>query len=110
MDEVTLFNLLKSTGLPVAYHHFKTPPDPPYVVYLVADAEVWGSDHRNELNRTSYLVELYTTRKDIAAQSLIESLFDELGFEYSFNEVYIESESLYQVAYSIELTTKIRRA
>ncbi len=37
MDEVTLFNLLKSTGLPVAYHHFVSPPAPPASEKLLED-------------------------------------------------------------------------
>lgn len=109
MDEAALNALLKTTGLPVAYHHYVTPPKPPYIVYLLDDADAWGSDERNRLLRIGYLVELYTTKKEPSTQRLIESLFDERGIEYGLTETFIESEGLFQSAYSIEFTEKIRR-
>ena len=46
MDEVALLNLLNTTGLPVAYHHFVTPPAPPYIVYLFSYSSNFGADNK----------------------------------------------------------------
>ena len=110
MTQAELHAALESTGLLVAYHHFAegSGVDPPYIVYLVSDATGWGSDERNEIKRTSYLVELYTDKKDLETQAKIESLFNVRGIRFGSVEGYIDSEKLYQVVYTIEFTQKIR--
>ena len=101
MDEVTLFNLLKSTGLPVAYHHFTSPPTPPYIVYLFSYSSNFGADNKVHKEIPNYQVELYTKTKDPAAEALIEGLFDDNDIYWEKTETYIESEDLYQVLYEI---------
>ena len=101
MDEAALFNLLKSTGLPVAYHHFVSPPAPPYIVYLFSYSSNFGADNRVYSQQPNYQVELYTTEKDPVSEKLIEDLFDEHDIYWEKSETYIESEGLYQVLYEI---------
>lgn len=101
MDEATLFTLLKSTGLPVAYHHFTSPPTPPYIVYLFSYSSNFGADNRVYSKQSNYQVELYTTEKDPVSEKLIEDLFDEHDIYWEKSETYIESEGLYQVLYEI---------
>ena len=101
MDEATLFNLLKSTGLPVAYHHFTSPPTPPYIVYLFSYSSNFGADNKVHSQADNYQVELYTTIKDPASEKLIEGLFDANEIYWEKTETYIESEGLYQVLYEI---------
>lgn len=114
MTPAELYQALKTLGLPVAYHHFVDTPEnpapiPPYIVYLEADSGAWGSDERNEIKRTVYLVELYTLRKDLEVQEKLESLFNEKGIKFGCIETFIESEKLFQAAYNIQFITKIRR-
>ena len=101
MDEAALFTLLKSTGLPVAYHHFTSPPTPPYIVYLFSYSSNFGADNRVYSKQSNYQVELYTTKKDPVSEKLIEDLFDEHDIFWEKTETYIESEDLYQVLYEI---------
>ncbi len=101
MDEAALFTLLKSTGLPVAYHHFTSPPTPPYIVYLFSYSSNFGADNRVFSKQSNYQVELYTTEKDPVSEKLIEDLFDEHDIYWEKTETYIESEGLYQVLYEI---------
>jgi hypothetical protein len=106
VDEKTLFNLLKSTGLPVAYHHFPEdenfpPPKPPYIVYLFSFSSNFSADNRVYSQQPNYQVELYTTEKDPVSEKLIEDLFDEHDIHWDKTETYIESEDLYQVLYEI---------
>ncbi len=101
MDEGVLKTLLKTTGLPVAYHHFVTPPIPPYIVYLFSYSSNFGADNKVYKENPNYQVELYTKKKDPASELLIESLFAENDIYWEKTEAYIESESLYQVLYEI---------
>jgi len=101
VDEKTLSNLLKSTGLPVAYHHFVSPPDPPYVVYLFSYSSNFGADNKVYQKNPNYQVELYTTKKDPASEKLLEDLFDENDIYWEKIETYLETEGLYQVLYEI---------
>ena len=101
MDEATLFTLLKTTNLPVAYHHFKTPSEPPYIVYLFAYSSNFGADNKVHSQADNYQVELYTKTKDPAAEALIEGLFDANEIYWDKTETYIDSEGLYQVLYEI---------
>ena len=101
MDEAALFQLLTTTGLPVAYHHFTSPPTPPYIVYLFSYSSNFGADNKVHSQADNYQVELYTTIKDPAAEALIEGLFDANDIYWEKTETYIESEGLYQVLYEI---------
>lgn len=111
MTQAELYALLKTTGLPVAHNDFKSPPPLPYVIYKESDASAWGSDEKNNIRRTGWLVELYTVKKDIETQSKIEKLLNDRGLDWdmTFNDL-IESEGLYLTAYEFSTTTKIRRA
>ena len=101
MNEEALKALLETTGLPVAYHHFKTPPEPPYIVYLLSYSSNFGADNKVHSQADNYQVELYTTIKDPASEKLIEDLFDENDIYWEKTETYIESEGLFQVLYEI---------
>lgn len=101
MDEAGLFALLKTTGLPVAYHHFTSPPSPPYIVYLFSHTENFGADNKVYAAEKNYQVELYSKTKDLASEKLIEDLFDANEIYWEKTETYIESEGLYQVLYEI---------
>ena len=101
MDEATLFTLLKTINLPVAYHHFKTPPEPPYIVYLFSYSSNFGADDRVYKAADNYQVELYTKIKDPSSEKLLEGLFDANDIYWEKTETYIESEGLYQVLYEI---------
>ena len=101
MDEATLFTLLKTTNLPVAYHHFTSPLSPPYVVYLFSYSSNFGADNKVHNQADNYQVELYTTKKDPTSETLIEDLFDANDIYWEKTETYIESEGLFQVLYEI---------
>ena len=101
MDEATLFTLLKTINLPVAYHHFTSPPSPPYMVYLFSYSSNFGADNKVYDAEKNFQVELYTTNKDPTSEALIEGLFDANDIYWDKTETYIESEGLYQVLYEI---------
>jgi len=101
VDEATLFTLLKTTKLPVAYHHFVSPPSPPYIVYLFSHSSNFGADNKVHEAIKNYQVELYSKTKDPTSEALIEGLFDANDIYWEKTETYIDSEGLYQVLYEI---------
>lgn len=101
MDEATLFTLLKTTKLPVAYHHFVSPPSPPYIVYLFSYNSNFGADNKVYEAEKNCQVELYAKIKDLASEALIEDLFNANDIYYEKTETFIESEGLFQVLYEI---------
>jgi hypothetical protein len=101
VDETALFALLKTTGLPVAYHHFTSPPSPPYIVYLFSYSSNFGADNKVHSQADNYQVELYTKTKDPTSEALIEGLFDANDIYWDKTETYVESEGLYQVLYEV---------
>ncbi|QBX21883.1 hypothetical protein Javan599_0030 [Streptococcus phage Javan599] len=48
-------------------------------------------------------MELYTTKKDLATEQKVESLFDSHLIYFEKVETYISSEKLYQITYYITL-------
>lgn len=101
MDEATLLALLESIELPVAYHHYKSPPKPPYIVYLFTYSDNFGADNKVYKTSDIYQVELYATKKDPASEKLVENVFDSNDIFWDKTETWIESEGLYQVSYEI---------
>ena len=101
MDEAALFALLKTTNLPVAYHHFTSPPSPPYVVYLFSYSSNFGADNKVYDAEKNFQVELYTKTKDLASEKLIEDALNGADVYWEKTETYIDSEGLYQVLYEI---------
>ena len=96
-----LLSMLETTGLPVAYHHFNSPPKPPYIVYLFNDSNNFGADNKVYIKANNYQIELYSAIKDLASEKLIEDLFDENEIYYDKTETFIDKEKLYQVLYEI---------
>lgn len=103
MTQEELFSVLKLTGLPVAYHHFKKPPNLPYIVYLLTYSDNFGAENKVYHKIDNYQVELYSAIKDLASEQLLEDLFDDNDIYYDKTETYIESENLYQVMYEIQI-------
>lgn len=66
-----------------------------------------GADAKNFLRKDSYIVELYSARKDFENQEKIESALDSVGINYDATETYIEEERMYLVAFTFEVTRKV---
>ena len=107
MRQSELYKLLRSTGLEVYFHEADQGPALPYIVYLKDGEAAWGSDGRNFLRKDSYIVELYSARKDFANQEKIEKALDSVGIRYDATEIYIEKEKMYLVTFAFDITRKV---
>lgn len=79
-----LAGMLEKIGFPFAYDHF-------------------AADGRVYFRSSEVRIELYTDRKDPGAEALVETVLDDAGIFYNKSEVWIQSEKLYEVLYSMEL-------
>lgn len=100
-----LVSLLQEMGIPFAYDHFAEgkSPDPPFLCYLLPDSSHFPADGKVYFKIEEVRIELYTDRKDPAAESKVEAVLDQHGIFYARSEVWIESEKLYEVLYSFEM-------
>jgi len=108
MTQAELYQALKSLGMPVVYSHFDTdpdnpPPSPPYIAYLFIGNDDFIADNVNYKSIDNYQIELYTNKKDLASEKLVEDKLKELDLPYFKLETWIESEKLFQVVYQIQL-------
>lgn len=108
MTQTELFQALKSLGLPVAYGHFEgTPQNPvpalPYIVYQFSNSDDLKADNQNYFETSNFQVELYSAKKDLAKEKLLQDKLKELSLPYNKIETWIESESFYQIIYEIQL-------
>lgn len=103
MTLVELKQLLDQTGYPVAYNHFSSTnaPNPPFIVYMSPSTSNFLADNKVYSKVNNVTVELYTNYKDLAAEQKLESLFDANDIPWNADEVWIESEQLFQRIYDI---------
>lgn len=98
-----LYQLLISSGIKFAYHHWDKPPPFPYGVYLLAYTRNLPADGAAYQKINHYQVELYSIKKEPEAEMMLENTFDASGIFYDKTEEYIESEKIYQIIYEIEV-------
>lgn len=101
----TIYNRLKTLGIPVAYSHFPNAVNPPFCCYIVTSEKLYGADNINLLRNRLVRIELYTNKKDEQLESRIEKLFYDTELEKS--ETYISDEQLYEVMYDFEILMKL---
>ena len=99
---MTIFETLQSTGLPCAYSHFRTPQEPPYIVYIGSGQDTFGADNTHYWRENTYQVEYYFTTKNEANEAAIEDALLDSGYNYEKSEdVYIEEEDVFVIYYYI---------
>ena len=103
MTLVELKKLLDQTGYPVAYSHFSSAPSVPYICYLFIDSENFFADNTVFVEGANIDIELYTSKKDLAAEKKLKDILLANGITFEQNEIYIESEDLFKNTFEVEL-------
>lgn len=100
-----LISLLQSLPYPFAYHHFAEgeSPEPPFLLYLIPSHDYFSADGRIYHKSMLVRLELYVDKKDIAVESMVESMLEKNDIYYQKSSVWIESESLYETIYEFEM-------
>lgn len=104
-------NMVKSIGLPTAYHHFEEgeSPDPPFMVYLYPGSDNFAADGTVYQSINQLDIELYTDKKDLEAEEKVEFMLKNHGFYYEKTESYLESERMYEVLYEMEVIINVKQ-
>jgi len=100
-----LQQILTEIGLPNAYHHFAEGESPaqPFICFLIPGSNNFGADDKVYHKISEVHIELYTDKKDLSKEALVESALDSHEIFYDKSEVWIESEKLYEILYSFEM-------
>jgi hypothetical protein len=106
LDELNI--ILEATGFPVAYSHFTETdneplPRPPFICYVVVFSANFSADNKTYKSIENVQIELYTDRKDLEAEAILEILLNENEMPYGTTETFIDSEQLYQKIYEVRL-------
>ncbi len=97
--------ILEQSGIPFAYDHFAEgeSPEPPFICYLLPGSDNFAADGQVYFRISEVRVELYTDQKDPDVEAKVEAVLDAAGIFYNKSEVWIQSEKLYEVLYSMEI-------
>ena len=97
-----LYEILKQTGRPVAYHSFKEDTELPFLIWIGAGSKNFGADDKVYHNKYGYVVEYYYEFKDLEMEDKIEELFNSNEIYWQKSEdIYIESERMFVIYYYI---------
>ena len=98
----SIVTTLQGLDIPVAYSHFKTAVNPPFLVYLGNGQNTLDADSTHYWRQNTYQLEFYFEKKDEAQETSIEDALLADGWLYDKSEdVFIESEGLFVIYYSV---------
>lgn len=98
-----LNDLLVTTGYPVAYDHFSSEQTAPYICYMTPYSNNFSADGIAYQKINHVQIELYTAKKDIAAESAVESALDGADIFYDKTETFVDSEKMYEIIFDCEV-------
>jgi hypothetical protein len=98
---------LEKSGFPTVYNNFTKAKNPPYVIFISPSKTNVSSDSKIHGKFKNYNIELYTKKKDLDAEKKLEDIIGPIDPDYETLEVFIETEKLYQVTYSITIFEKV---
>ena len=100
-----LKEILKASGLPVAYRAFKvgSAPPLPFICFLVSNSDNFGADGIVYQSVKQVTVELYTAYKDPETEGKLEAALSGSGIYWESFETYIESDKAYLITYEFEV-------
>lgn len=105
MNYEEINEMMMEVGLPFAYHHFAEgeSPQPPFVLFLSPGENTFSADSRMYHSFKTLHIELYTDEKSPETEQRVEEVLLRYNIYYTKSEVWIESEKLYEVLFSMEV-------
>lgn len=99
---MTILQVLQSTGLPVAYSHFRTAQQPPFLVYIGNGQSNFSADNTFYHSANEYRIEYYFEKKNEQNERAIETALLSNGYQYEKSEdTYITEQNLFVLYYYI---------
>ena len=101
-----LVQMISKMGIPFTYDHFAEgeSPDPPFLCYLIPGSDHFAADGQVYHKVGQVHIELYTDSKDPAVEEKVTAVLDSHGIFYDQTEAWIDSEKLYEVLFSFEIS------
>ena len=103
MTFAELVAILEPTGFPWTYHHWDTPPPPPYGVYLSVRDNPFFADNRTYTFSAGIRLEVYSLERDTSLDDKVRAALDAAEIPYDTDYTFLESEGLYESIFEIEL-------
>ena len=97
--------LIKSMGLPFAYHHFTEgeSPNAPFLIFLSPGENTFSAANYMYFRFKQLDIELYTDIKNPELEEQIEQVLKRHKIYYTKTETWIPSEKMYEVLYEMEV-------
>ena len=105
MTHKEVMQMIAETGLPFAYDHFAEgeSPDPPFICFLFPGSENFSADSIVYAAFETLHLELYTDEKNPELETRVEAVLSKHELFWNKTEVWIESEKLYEVLYTMSV-------
>lgn len=103
MTFAELVAILEPTGFPWTYHHWDTPPPPPYGVYLSVRDDPFFADNRTYTFCAGIRLEVYSLERDTSLDDKVRAALDAAEIPYDTDYTFLESEGLYESIFEIEV-------
>lgn len=100
----TIYDLLKTLNIPVAYDHFDANKtvQPPFVVYRELGVDTFKADNNTLYRDYNFEIEVVTSIKNPTLQQQIETLLIENGIPFDTStEVWDDEEKIYHNFFEI---------
>ena len=101
-----VYQMLLEVGIPVAYNHFDTPQELPFICYVYDDDNDLMADNINYQKIRSVSIELYTQNKDFDLEATVEAVLTANELPFSRSEDYLDSERMYMVIFDTQIVIK----
>lgn len=98
-------SMIQGIGVPYAYYQFddNTQQEPPFICFYYSGDNDVKADDSNYQKVENLVIEVYTKNKDFGIEAQVESALHSAGLVWSRNEVYVDSEKLYQNVYECDV-------
>ena len=98
--------MVSGIGLPYAYDHFDegSASPPPFICFFFSGSDDLAADNTNFQKIRPLVLELYTDNKDFNTEATVEAALNGAELVYAREETYIDSERMYMVTYTTEIT------
>ena len=105
MTHKEVMQMLSELDIPFAYDHFAEgeSPAPPFICFLFPGSENFSADNIVYAAFEILHLELYTDEKNPELEVRVEALLSQHELFWNKTEVWIESEKLYEVLYTMSV-------
>ena len=105
MTHKEVMQMVSGLGIPFAYDHFAEgeSPKPPFICFLFPGSENFSADNIVYAAFEILHLELYTDEKNPELESRVEAVLSKHELFWNKTEVWIESEKLYEVLYTMSV-------